>query len=268
MEKNAVEIRDVWKTYDGRNYVLRGINMEIPAKDTVLIEGRSGSGKSTLLNLISCVDTPSKGEVIIEGQKTSRMNQKELAYLRLHRIGIVFQSHNLLSDLTVFENIMLPLSIAKSKLAEVRVKELLEVFELQEIADRKPDEISGGEEQRVAIARAMANNPAILLADEPTASLDLKNSENVLETFQKVNREFETTVIISSHDPLVDSYVPKTYYMREGMLFKGKRGVCAACGEAITDSNYMVCSSCGATYHKECGYRLEYCVVCGKKRGA
>lgn len=268
MEKNAVEIRDVWKSYDGKNYVLKGINMKIPARDIVLIEGRSGSGKSTLLNLISCIDTPSKGEIIIEDQRTSQMNQKELAYLRLHRIGIVFQSHNLLSDLTVFENIMLPLSIAKSRLAEVRVKELLEVFELQEIADRKPDEISGGEEQRVAIARAMANNPAILLADEPTASLDIKNSENVLETFRKVNREFETTVIISSHDPLVDSYVPKTYYMREGRLFKGKRGVCAACGEAITDSNYMICSSCGATYHKECGDRLEYCVVCGKKRGA
>lgn len=267
MDRNAVEIKDVWKSYDGKHYVLRGIDLVIPAKDMVLIRGRSGTGKSTLLNLISCVDTPTKGEVIIEGQSTESMSQKELAYLRLHRIGIVFQAHNLLSDLTVFENIMLPLSIAKSKLAEIRVKELLTTFELQYISDNKPDEISGGEEQRVAIARAMANNPSILLADEPTASLDIKNSENVLETFRKVNREFETTVIISSHDPLVDSYVPKTYYMREGKLFMEKRGVCAACGEAITDRNYMICSSCGATYHRECGYKLESCVICGKKRG-
>jgi len=216
MERNAVEVKDVWKSYDGEQQVLKGVNMKIPQKDMILIRGRSGTGKSTLLNLISCIDTPTKGTIIIEGQDTSTMGQKELAYLRLHRIGIVFQTHNLLSDLTVFENVMLPLSIAKSRLAEVRVKELLETFELQDIADKKPDEISGGEEQRVAIARAMANNPSILLADEPTASLDIKNSENVLETFRKVNREFETTVVISSHDPLVDSYVPKTYYMSNG----------------------------------------------------
>lgn len=267
MERTAVEMVDVWKSYDGKRYILKGVDMSIPPKDMVLIRGRSGTGKSTLLNLIGCIDTPTKGKIAIEGQDTTKMSQKELAYLRLHRIGIVFQTHNLLSDLTVFENVMLPLSIAKTKYAEVRVKELLETFELQDIADKKPDEISGGEEQRAAIARAMANNPSILLADEPTASLDIKNSENVLEAFQKVNREFETTVIISSHDPLVSSYVPKIYYMNNGRLSMEKRGVCAACGEAITDRNYMLCSSCGAIYHTECGYKLESCVVCGKKRG-
>lgn len=220
MKQMNIIVKDVWKTYDGRRQVLRGVNLDIEARDIVLIKGRSGSGKTTLLNLIGCIDVPSKGEIQLNGYDTASMSDKDLANIRLHKIGIVFQAHNLIRDLTVYENVLLPMKIAKWHDGDWRVKELLHTFDLEGYGDKYPDEISGGEQQRVAVARALANNPSVLLADEPTASLDLDNCDIVIEAFKKANKEFGATVIIASHDPVMEEHVETKYLLNRGELRK------------------------------------------------
>jgi ABC-type lipoprotein export system ATPase subunit len=199
-DSQSVRMEGVWKTYDGSHYVLKDVNLAVPSGEFVLITGRSGSGKTTLLNILGCMDVPSKGRICLNGYDTGKLSQRELAGARLHKIGMVFQSHNLIGDLTVLENVTLPMKIAGEKGARERARALLSTFELESYADRFPSEISGGERQRVAVARALANRPAVLLADEPTASLDEENSRLVHDTFMKANREFGTTVVIASHD--------------------------------------------------------------------
>lgn len=213
-----IKIEELYKAYNGDRYVLKGINLSVDEGEMILIKGRSGSGKTTLLDLIGCIDVPTKGRILLNGFDTSQLSQKELAEIRLRTIGILFQSHNLIKDLTVFDNILLPLKIAGLKDGAKRVYELLQTFDLTGIEHSKPNEISGGEQQRVAIARALANNPSLLLADEPTSSLDAENCEIVIESFKKVNREFRTTVIIASHDPLLDEHVQKRFRLHEGKL--------------------------------------------------
>ncbi|MBA3045802.1 MAG: ABC transporter ATP-binding protein [Euryarchaeota archaeon] len=211
-------VKDVWKSYDGSRNVLRNVNLEIPPREMVLIKGRSGSGKSTLLNLIGCIDVPTKGEIQLNGYATAALSDKELANIRLHKIGIIFQAHNLINDLTVYENVLLPMKIAKWHDGDWRVKELLHSFGLDSYAEKFPDEISGGERQRVAVARALANSPAVLLADEPTASLDIDNCDIVIDAFKKANREFGATVVIASHDPAVEEHVGTKYTLERGEL--------------------------------------------------
>jgi len=218
MKQMNIVLRDVWKSYDKGKDILKGINLDIEDNDMVLIKGRSGSGKSTLLNIIGCIDTPSKGEIFFNGHNTGELTEKELANIRLHKIGIVFQAHNLINDLTVFENVLLPMKIAKWHDGDWKVRELLKTFDLYEYSSKYPNELSGGEKQRVAVARALANSPTVLLADEPTASLDLDNCDIVMEAFKKANVEFGATVIIASHDPAVESYMGKKYYLQKGVL--------------------------------------------------
>jgi ABC-type lipoprotein export system ATPase subunit len=218
MSQTNVKVIDVWKNYNGTKNVLRGVNLDVQRKEMVLIRGRSGSGKTTLLNLVGCIDVPTKGEILLADQKTSSLGDSELSGLRLRHIGIVFQTHNLIADLTNSENIRLPLKIAKDKDADSKVKNLLSTFELEEIADSRPNEISGGERQRVAIARALANDPSILLADEPTSSLDLENCDIVMEAFATVQRDFDASIIIASHDPYIDSHCEKAYLLDGGRL--------------------------------------------------
>ena len=220
MKEMKVVVKDVWKTYDGQRDILRGVNLIIPPREIVLIKGRSGSGKTTLLNLIGCIDVPTQGEIQLNGYDTASLSDKELANIRLHRIGIVFQAHNLISDLTVYENVLLPMKIAKWHDGDFKVRELLHTFDLESYADKYPDEISGGERQRVAVARALANNPSVLLADEPTASLDLDNCDIVIDAFKKANKEFGATVIIASHDPVVEDHVETKYYLNRGELME------------------------------------------------
>jgi len=184
MKEMKIVVKDVWKTYDGSRDVLRGVNLEIPPRQMILIKGRSGSGKSTLLNLMGCIDVPTKGEIQLNGYDTASLSDKELANIRLHKVGIVFQSHNLINDLTVYENVLLPMKIAKWHDGDWRVKELLHSFGLGSYADKYPDEISGGERQLVAVARALANSPSVLLADEPTASLDIDNCDIVIDALR------------------------------------------------------------------------------------
>ncbi len=218
MKEMKIVVKDVWKSYDGTRQVLRGVNLVIPPREMILIKGRSGSGKSTLLNLMGCIDVPTKGEIQLNGYDTASLSDKELANIRLHRIGIVFQSHNLINDLTVYENVLLPMKIAKWQGGDFRVKELLHSFGLEAYSDKYPDEISGGERQRVAVARALANSPSALLADEPTASLDIDNCDIVLDAFKKANKEFGATVVIASHDPAVEGHVGTSYTLERGEL--------------------------------------------------
>jgi ABC-type lipoprotein export system ATPase subunit len=218
MKEMKIVVKDVWKKYDGSRDVLRGVNLEIPPREMVLIKGRSGSGKSTLLNLIGCIDTPTRGEIQLNGYATASLSDRELADIRLHKIGIIFQAHNLIGDLTIYENVFLPMKIAKWQGGDWRVKELLHSFGLDQYAEKYPDEISGGERQRVAVARALANSPSVLLADEPTASLDIDNCDIVIDAFKKANREFGATVVIASHDPAVEGHVGKSYTLDRGEL--------------------------------------------------
>jgi ABC-type lipoprotein export system ATPase subunit len=221
MHAFTVKIQDLWKTYDGKRQVLKGVDLTVKPEETILIRGRSGSGKTTLLSIIGCIDTPTKGNVFLNGYDAAKLKEKELAKIRLHKIGIVFQSHNLIHDLSVFDNVMLPLKIAKDKDASNRVKKLLETFDIHELGHMKPSEISGGERQRVAIARALANNPSILLADEPTSALDMDNCKIVTQAFLKANSEFGTTVIIASHDLDLGNHIHKKYTLRDGQIFNG-----------------------------------------------
>lgn len=213
-----IVIKDVWKSYDGSRHILKGVNLEIAPREIVLVRGRSGSGKTTLLNLIGCIDVPTQGEIQLNGYDTASLSDKELANIRLHKIGMVFQSHNLIGDLTVYDNVLLPMKIAKWHDGDWRVKELLHTFDLTKYSDKYPDEISGGERQRVAVARALANNPSVLLADEPTASLDIDNCDIVIDAFTKANREFGASVVIASHDPVVEPHVKRKYVLNRGEL--------------------------------------------------
>jgi len=218
MSENRVKVVDVWKNYGGGKYILQGINFEARPREMVLIRGRSGSGKTTLLSLLGCMDTPSKGDIYLNGYDVAKLKQRELAEIRLRKIGFVFQSHNLIEDLTVEENVLLPMKIAGSHDGMARVRELLRQFDILPLAKKRPNEISGGERQRAAVARALANNPSILLADEPTASLDLDNCEIVVDAFKVANRRFGATVIIASHDPMLEEPIKRWYRLRAGKL--------------------------------------------------
>ncbi|MFQ6128622.1 MAG: ABC transporter ATP-binding protein [Thermoplasmata archaeon] len=217
----SVVVEKVSKSYDGVRDVVKDIDLEVAEGDTILLWGRNGSGKTTLLNLIGCIDLPTSGRIIVSGKDTSRLSPRQLARLRLMHIGHVFQHRNLINDLTVEENILLPLRIARDRKAEGKVKSLLATFELEALAKKKPGEVSGGESQKAAIARALANNPSILLADEPTASLDSKSCEIVLEAFKRIREGFDATVIVASHDPLLYDHMEKKYFLFDGQLKTG-----------------------------------------------
>ena len=221
MSQAGIVVKDIWKTYNGQRYVLRGVTFEVPPNELALITGRSGTGKTTLLNIIGCIDAPTKGSVFLNGYEITALPPRELTNLRLHHIGIVFQSHNLIDSLTVRDNIALPLRIAKVKNPDVKVRALLRAFDITNIERAKPNEISGGERQRVAIARALSNNPSILLADEPTASLDVENCEIVFDAFRQAQEMFNTTILIASHDQFLADRIPHRYALDTGKIREG-----------------------------------------------
>jgi putative ABC transport system ATP-binding protein len=207
--KAIVSVRDAVKNYKlGEVEVpaLRGVTLEVAAGDFLSIAGPSGSGKTTLLNLIGCVDTPTSGTVEVAGKDTRKLSERELTDLRLHTIGFIFQSFNLVAVLTVFQNIELPLLLQREltgpQRAE-RVMSLLEKVGLREYANHRPSELSGGQRQRVAIARALVTRPQLVLADEPTANLDSVTGQNILDLMKELNRTEKTTFIFSTHDQKV-----------------------------------------------------------------
>lgn len=201
---------------------LRGLDLAIPQGKHVSIIGPSGSGKSTLLNLISCLDTPTEGEVCIEGININSLNGFEKARLRREKLGFVFQQFNLIRNMTAFENIELPMRFRRTprKDRKKKVNELLSIVGLADKGNNRPTELSGGEQQRVAVARALANNPKIILADEPTGNLDTKTGEKIMELLLRLNRGEGKTLVIVTHDPRIAENADLVITMQDGCIQK------------------------------------------------
>ena len=203
---------------------LRGVDLDIPRGSFTCIVGPSGHGKSTLMHLLGGLDHPTSGKVSIDGQEMFRLGNKELADLRARKIGFVFQFFNLLQSLTARENIETALMLAgvPEKEQAKRAKELLAIVGLEDKADSKPGQLSGGQQQRVAVARALASKPKYILADEPTANLDSKNSHHILQTMIKLNEELDTTFIFATHDEKVMKYLRRKITLSDGMVASDK----------------------------------------------
>jgi putative ABC transport system ATP-binding protein len=221
---SIVSLKDVVKDYQlGKVTVsaLRGISLEVTTGNFVSIAGPSGSGKTTLLNLIGCVDTPTSGVVTVAGHDTSRLSDRELTNLRLRALGFVFQSFNLVSVLSVVQNVELPLLLQGDLTAAERRKRidvLLERVGLGTYGKHRPNELSGGQRQRVAIARALITRPKIVLADEPTANLDSVTGQNIINLMKDLNRVEGTTFIFSTHDAMVMSHANEVIRVADGRL--------------------------------------------------
>ena len=202
---NIIEVKEVWKTYhmgDTTLNALKGINLKIYRGEYLSIMGPSGSGKTTLFNMVGALDRPSKGQVLVEGTELNTLNQRQIAYLRCHRIGYIFQSFNLIPVMTALDNVALPMvfaGLSKDEYEEKARRKLAQVG-LGDRVDHKPLELSGGQQQRVAIARAIANDPAIILADEPTGNLDLHTGTEIIELLKEMNKEIGATIIVNTHD--------------------------------------------------------------------
>ena len=219
-----VSVQDVSKTYMlGKTEVpaLRGVSLEIQPGEFLAIAGPSGSGKTTLLNLVGCVDKPTAGRVVVDGRDTSAMGERKLTDLRLHRIGFIFQTFNLVPVLTVFQNVEFPLLLQGTlarKERQKRVLGLLEAVGLGAHARHRPSELSGGQRQRVAVARALVASPPLVLADEPTANLDSQTGATIIDLMRDMNRRDGTTFVFSTHDPKVMSHANAVIRIADGQL--------------------------------------------------
>jgi len=218
-----VDLQEVTKIYEGKvmSRALNRLNFEAAAGEFVAVMGPSGSGKTTLLNLISTTDVPTYGRIEIDDIEPELLTENELALFRRRNLGFVFQEINLLSMLTVEENIVLPLTLDGLKIAEMekRVSVLSERLGLSEILDKRPDELSGGQAQRTAIGRALIHKPKIILADEPTGNLDSKSAKDVLELLREINETEGTTIIMVTHDPIAASYCDRVLFIKDGEFF-------------------------------------------------
>ena len=201
-------------------HALRGVNIEFQGGEFAVIAGPSGSGKSTFLHLAGCLDTLSGGTMLVGGSDISRMSRKQLAILRRHSIGFIFQAYNLIPVLSVEENIAFPLTLLGVDKKEIkeRTAQALQEVGLEGMAKRRPKEMSGGQQQRVAIARALVKKPALILADEPTANLDSKIGREILELMLALNKSAGTTFIFSTHDQMVMDYARRVVHIRDGMV--------------------------------------------------
>jgi putative ABC transport system ATP-binding protein len=219
-----LETIDLTKTYRvGKVDVeaLRGVSVRVNAGEFVSIMGPSGSGKSTLMHILGAMTRPTSGKVFIEGKDTSDMNDSARTEIRRKKLGFVFQKFNLLPALTARQNIQVAQKIygeAPTPESEAHLKDILSLLQIEGKLDRRPSELSGGEQQRVAIARALTNNPAILLADEPTGALDSKNSEIVLRMFQELNKRLRQTILLVTHNPELAAYTNRLIEMRDGLV--------------------------------------------------
>ena len=217
-----IKLQNVIKDYQTGKVsfrALNGVNLNISKGDYVGLVGPSGSGKSTLMNLIGCLDVPTSGKYFLEGDDVSTFNNNKLADLRNTKIGFVFQAFNLLPYATAFENIEMPLIFSKTKGAarKKRINELLELVGLSDKSNNKPTEMSGGEMQRVAIARALANEPDLILADEPTGNLDSKSGEAIVNIFDMLSKDGKTIMIIT-HDVNVAKHANRIIYIKDGQI--------------------------------------------------
>ncbi|EJW17942.1 ABC transporter ATP-binding protein [Paenibacillus alvei] len=219
-----LEVKNVSKVYEGKvSYkALSNLNLTIREGEFVGIMGPSGSGKTTFLNVVSTIDKPTSGEVLIGGSNAHALNKRKLALFRRRQLGFVFQDFNLLQTLTVKENIVFPLTLenVSIKEQEQRVQAIAEKLGIKQILDKRTYEISGGQCQRTAIARAMIHHPQLLLADEPTGNLDSKSAKDVLEMMEKINKEDGTTMMMVTHDAFAASYCDRVIFIKDGSLYQ------------------------------------------------
>ncbi len=214
-----IDIKGITKSF-GSLQVLKGIDLHIDKGEVVSIVGPSGAGKTTLLQIIGTLDKPDSGDIIIDGTDVRKLGAKKLSEFRNRRIGFVFQFHQLLPEFTAVENVMLPAFIAGMSKSEAkkRAMELLDFMGLSDRADHKPNELSGGEKQRVAVARALVNRPAVILADEPSGSLDSKNKDELHRLFFDLRDRTGQTFVIVTHDESLAKITDRTIEMKDGML--------------------------------------------------
>jgi len=223
--ETIIELKNVWKIYQMGNvevHALRGLDLSVKKGEFLAIMGPSGSGKSTAMNMVGCLDIPSKGQILLCNQDISQLGESELAQIRGKRIGFIFQTFNLINTLTAKENIMLPMVFQNKSASEraKRAEKLLKMVELDERMDHKPTELSGGQRQRVAIARSLANEPEVILADEPTGNLDSKTGHNVLDFLKKLHKEKGTTIVMVTHDSDVAKGAQRIEFLRDGKIIK------------------------------------------------
>ncbi len=225
---SMIQTDDLWKTYqmgvDNEIHALRGITFEVERNEYMAIMGPSGSGKSTLMNLIGCLDTPSRGQYRLNGRLVSDMDDDELAHIRNKEIGFVFQTFNLLPRASALHNVELPLiySGMPSRERSQRAHEAMEMVELSDREDHRPNELSGGQRQRVAIARALVNRPSILLADEPTGNLDSQTGADILALFDRLHAE-GNTIILVTHERAVADCAHRIVHIRDGQIDRDER---------------------------------------------
>ena len=231
-----IDIKGITKSF-GSLEVLKGIDLHIDKGEIVSIVGPSGAGKTTLLQIIGSLDKPDSGSVIVDGIDTTRLSSKRLSDFRNRHIGFVFQFHQLLPEFTAIENIMIPAYIAgvSPKAARQRAEELLGFMGMSDRAHHKPNELSGGEKQRVAVARALVNNPAVILGDEPSGSLDSKNREELYQLFFDLRSQYGQTFVIVTHDEGLANITDRTIKMRDGLLEAEKAEMAEGIEEAMKE---------------------------------
>ena len=220
----VLEVNHVEKVYGSRNNVTRAladVSFAVDKGEFVGIMGASGSGKSTLLNCVSTIDTVTSGNVVINGADVTRMKHAKLTRFRREQLGFIFQDSNLLDTLTARENIALPLTVARVPAKETlaRVEQVAQRLDIAGVLDKYPYQMSGGQQQRVAAARALVTDPAIILADEPTGALDSKNARLLLESIETMNRQYQATVLMVTHDSFAASYTNRVLFIRDGRIF-------------------------------------------------
>ena len=225
MNDMIIELRNVWKVYQMGNVdvnALRGMNFKVKKNEFVSIMGPSGSGKSTTVNMVGCLDIPTKGQVYLDGKDIANLAESDLAQIRGRKIGFVFQTFNLIPTLSAKENIILPMifqDIPTDK-REERAEKLLRLVELEKRMNHRPTELSGGEQQRVAIARSLANDPDVILADEPTGNLDSKTGKMVMEFLRNLNENEGKTIVMVTHDANLAKHADRIAYLKDGVIIK------------------------------------------------
>lgn len=225
MEKitKAEKLKKVYKIYMEEIVALKGIDIEIEKGEFISIMGPSGAGKTTFLNLVGCLDKHTDGKLTVLDKDIGKLNEKQLRNMRLQHLGFVFQEFFLVKELTALENVQLPMVFANNHKNMDRAKELLNRVELGKRMNHQPKELSGGEMQRVAIARALANNPDILLADEPTGNLDTKNAQGIYDLFRQLNKEENVTIIAATHNTRLAYQADRIIHLRSGNIEEDKR---------------------------------------------